>query len=260
MQNEAPGPSHLQIVRLTAKGLRWRRTGHPWVYRNDLEDLPEIPAGDLVAVADPGGRFLGQAFYSAASRIALRMVTEGDEPVDRDFWEGRLKRALDYRRRVVADTDACRLIYGEADGFPGLVVDSYGGHLAIQTLHPGMERRLPEIMDLLVAHLSPPSVTLRHDAEVRLQEGLPLVVETVLGELPPRVEVREGLVRLWVDVQGWPENRAVPGPAGKPAGRGARSPGGKSWTPSPTRAPLPCTWPPGPSGSPWWRARVRPWP
>jgi 23S rRNA (cytosine1962-C5)-methyltransferase len=201
MQNEAPGPSHLQVVRLTPKGLRWRRTGHPWVYRNDLEDLPEIPAGDLVAVADPLGRFLGQAFYSAASRIALRMVTAGDELVDRGFWEARLKRALDYRRRVVADTDACRLIYAEADGFPGLVVDSYGGHLAIQTLHPGMERRLPEIMDLLGVHLAPLSVTLRHDAEVRLQEGLPLGVETVLGELPPRVEVQEGLVRLWVDLR-----------------------------------------------------------
>ena len=201
MTKDASGPSHLQVVRLTAKGVRWRRTGHPWVYRNDLEDLPEIPAGDLVTVTDPGGRFLGQAFYSAASRIALRMVTEGDEPVDRGFWEGRLKWALEYRRRVVADTDACRLIYAEADGFPGLVVDSYGGHLAIQTLHPGMERRLPEITDLLVAHLSPASVTLRHDAEVRLQEGLPLGVETVLGQLPPRVEVREGLVRLWVDVK-----------------------------------------------------------
>jgi 23S rRNA (cytosine1962-C5)-methyltransferase len=199
MKSEAP--ANLPTVRLTAKGLRWRRSGHPWIYRNDLEDLPEIPAGDLVAVADPGGRFMGQAFYSAASRIALRMVTEGDEPVDRGYWEGRLKRALDYRRRVVADTDACRLIYGEADGFPGLVVDSYGGHLAIQTLHPGMERRLPEIMDLLAAHLSPLSVTLRHDAEVRLQEGLPLGVETVFGELPPRVEIREGLVRLWVDVR-----------------------------------------------------------
>jgi 23S rRNA (cytosine1962-C5)-methyltransferase len=195
-------PSHnLRIVRLTAKGVRWRRTGHPWVYRNDLEGSPEIPPGDLVAVADPAGRFLGQAFYSAASRIALRFVTEGDEPVNRDFWEVRLKRALDYRRRVVAETDACRLIYGEADGFPGLVVDSYGGHLALQTLHPGMERRLPEIMELLTAHLSPLSLTLRHDAEVRLQEGLPLLVETVLGELPSRVEVREGSVRLWVDVR-----------------------------------------------------------
>jgi 23S rRNA (cytosine1962-C5)-methyltransferase len=198
---KSAAPANLQTVRLTAKGLRWRRTGHPWIYRNDLEDLPAILAGDLVAVADPGGRFIGQAFYSAASRIALRMVTEGDAPVDRAFWEGRLKRALDYRRRVVADTDAWRLIYSEADGFPGLVVDSYAGHLAMQTLHPGLERRLPEIIDLLVAHLAPPSVTLRHDAEVRLQEGLPLGVETVFGQLPPRVEIREGLVRLWVDVR-----------------------------------------------------------
>jgi hypothetical protein len=62
MKKDTTDPSHLQVVRLTAKGVRWRRTGHPWVYRNDLEDLPEIPAGDLVAVADPGGRFLGQAF------------------------------------------------------------------------------------------------------------------------------------------------------------------------------------------------------
>jgi 23S rRNA (cytosine1962-C5)-methyltransferase len=199
MENGAPS-HNLQIVRLTAKGLRWRRTGHPWVYRNDLEGQPDVTAGDLVAVADPGGRFLGQAFYSAASRIALRLVTIGDEPVDAAFWAGRLKRALDYRRRVAAKTDACRLIYGEADGFPGLVVDSYAGHLALQTLHPGMERRLPEIIDLLAAHLSPASLTLRHDAEVRLQEGLPLLVETVLGDLPPRVEVREGPVRLWVDV------------------------------------------------------------
>ena len=160
---------------------------------------------------------------------------------------------------MVADTDACRLIYGEADGFPGLVVDSYAGHLAIQTLHPGMEQRLPEIMGLLVAHLSPASVTLRHDAEVRHQEGLPLEVRTVQGELPPRVEVREGLVKLWVDIRGGQktglfldqrENRLA----------AAAFPGGKSWTPSPTRGRLPCTWPPGPSGSPWWRARARPWP
>ena len=202
MKDGAPSPSPLRMVRLTAKGLRWRRTGHPWVYRNDLEDQPEIPAGELVALADPGGRFLGQAFYSAASRIAVRLVTTGDEPVNRDFWEVRLKRALDYRRRVVEDTDAFRLIFGETDGFPGLVADSYAGHLVLQTLHPGLERRLPEIIDLLVAHLSPRSLTLRHDAEVRLQEGLPLEVTTVLGELPDRVEIREGLVRLWVDIRG----------------------------------------------------------
>jgi 23S rRNA (cytosine1962-C5)-methyltransferase len=194
--------SSLPEVRLTPKGLRWRRTGHPWIYRNDLENLPaSLVAGDLVAVSGPGGDFLGQAFYSAISRIALRFVTSEAEPVDRAFWEGRLRRALAYRRRVVGETDACRLIYGEADGFPGLVVDSYAGHLALQTLHPGMERRQAEIIEMLVGHLTPASLTLRHNAEIRLQEGLPLLVQTVYGDLPPRVEVREGPVRLWVDVK-----------------------------------------------------------
>jgi 23S rRNA (cytosine1962-C5)-methyltransferase len=202
MTNEAPDDSPMAMVRLTAKGLRWRRTGHPWVYRNDLEGQPNLPAGELVAVADQAGRFLGQAFYSAASRIALRMVTLGEEPVDADFWEARLQRAIDYRRRVVTDTDAFRLVFGEADGFPGLVADSYAGHLVLQTLHPGMERRLPEIIELLAGLVSPKSVTLRHDAEVRLQEGLELSVKTVLGELPERVEIREGQVKLWVDVRG----------------------------------------------------------
>ena len=127
-----------------------------------------------MTVADNAGRFLGQALYSAASRIALRLISTGNDPVNGAFWEERLERALAYRRRVVHETDAYRLIYGEADGFPGLVVDTYAGHLAIQTLHPGLERRLPIIIETLVQQLAPASVTLRHDAEVRRQEGLPL--------------------------------------------------------------------------------------
>jgi 23S rRNA (cytosine1962-C5)-methyltransferase len=82
-----------------------------------------------------------------------------------------------------------------------LVADSYAGHLALQSLHPGMERRLPEIIALLERHLRPQSITLRHDAEVRQLEGLPLEVKTVSGVLPERVEVRLGEVRLWVDIR-----------------------------------------------------------
>lgn len=192
---------HLPEVRLTAKGWRWQRTGHPWVYRDDLASPPQLPSGELAAVLDHQGRFLGQAFYSAKSRIALRFLTHTDVAVDREFWEMRLERALSYRRRVVADTEAYRLIYGEADGFPGLIVDTYAGHLVLQVLHPGMERVLPEIIDLLKTN-SPLSITLRNDAEVRGLEGLPLEVATVWGELPPLVEVREGDVRYLVDVKG----------------------------------------------------------
>jgi 23S rRNA (cytosine1962-C5)-methyltransferase len=191
---------HLPEVRLTAKGWRWQRTGHPWLYRDDLASPPQLPNGELVRVLDHQGRFLGQAFYSAKSRIALRFLTYTDEEVDRSFWEQRLARAAAYRARVVADSSAFRVIYGEADGFPGLIVDHYAGHFVFQVLHPGMERVLPVIIDLLKAN-SPRSITLRNDAEVRGLEGLPLEVATVWGELPPLVEVREGDVRYLVDVK-----------------------------------------------------------
>jgi len=197
-----PQVLNLPVVRLTAKGLRWQRTGHPWVYRDDLAGEVALPAGELAAVLGPQDQFLGQAFYSATSRIALRFVTHGEEAVDGRFWEDRLRKAAAYRQKVVQGTDAYRLIYGEADGFPGLVADDYAGHLALQTLHPGPERRLAEILELLKRHLSPASITLRNDGEVRLLEGLPLEVKTVWGELPPRVEVHEGGVRLGVDIKG----------------------------------------------------------
>ena len=196
------GKSELPVVRITGKGMRWQRTGHPWLYRDDLAGEGKLTPGDLVAVLGPGDRFLGQAFYSATSRIALRFVTYGEEPVDPGFWERRLNRALVYRRRVVEGDDAFRLIYAEADGFPGLVADSYAGHLVLQANHPGLARLLPEIIELLEQHLHPKSITLRHDAEVRRLEGLPLEVKTVSGELPPRVPVQEGGVRLWVDIRG----------------------------------------------------------
>lgn len=191
----------LPEVRLTAKGKRWRGHGHPWIYRDDLAREPALPAGELVAVTDSGGAFLGQALYSASSRIALRFVTSGAETVDLDFWAGRLDNALAYRARVVRDADAFRLLYGEADGFPGLIVDVYAGHLAVQTLHPGMERRLPELIDLFRRRLSPASITLRHDAETRLLEGLSQEVKTVWGQVPARVVVQEGPVRCLVDIR-----------------------------------------------------------
>ncbi len=197
------GGPRLPVVRINAKGLRWQRRGHPWLYRDDLAGATALPSGELAAVLAPGDRFLGQAFYSAKSRIALRFVTEGPEPVDTAFWEDRLRRALAYRQRLVQESDACRLIYAEADGFPGLVADSYAGHLVLQANHPGPARLLPEtLLPLLIQHLAPKSITLRHDGEARLLEGLPQEVQTVWGELPPRVQVREGRVSLWVDIRG----------------------------------------------------------
>ncbi|MCL4501149.1 MAG: class I SAM-dependent rRNA methyltransferase [Deltaproteobacteria bacterium] len=218
MEYWTAGERRLPVARITAKGMRWQRTGHPWLYRDDLAGDVKLPSGELAAVVGPQDRFLGQAFYSAHSRIALRFVTYADEAVDAAFWEQRLRCALDFRRKVVQDSDAFRLIYSESDGFPGLVADSYAGHLVLQTLHPGMERLLPEIIKLLERHLSPRSITLRHDAEVRILEGLPREVKVVSGKLPERMEVQSSGVRFWVDIRGGQktglfldqrENRAV---------------------------------------------------
>ncbi len=193
----------LPAVRLTGKGRRWAHSGHPWVYRDDVAATPApLPPGELVAVLGPRGDFLGQAFFSAASRIALRFLTREEAVVDRDFWEARLTQALAYRERVAPGIEARRLLFGEADGFPGLVVDAYREHLAVQTLHPGPERLLPLFLELLRSHLHPESITLRHDAEVRRLEGLPLEVKTVWGQLPERLIIREGNLQLLVDIGG----------------------------------------------------------
>jgi len=189
-------------VRLTPKGWRWRQRGHPWIFRDDVL-LPRegLNSGDLVAVADPHGRFLGQAFYSALSRIALRFVSDREVRADPDFWRERLQRAWAWRQKMVQNSNAYRLIFGEADGFPGLVVDNYAGHLVVQSLHPGMERLLPWLKEVFLETLDPLSITLRHDVEVRRLEGLPLEVQTVYGQLPERVEVREGPVRFLADLR-----------------------------------------------------------
>jgi 23S rRNA (cytosine1962-C5)-methyltransferase len=190
----------LPSIRLTGKGRRWALSGHPWVYGDDLAQVPTLPPGALVAVLDPQGDFLGQAFYSATSRIALRFLTREETTVDRDFWAARLDQAVAYRTLAAPEAQARRLIFGEADGFPGLVVDAYGPHLAVQTLHPGMEQWLPELLELLKHRLHPASLTLRHDAEVRLLEGLPLEVKTVWGRLPDTLVIREGELTVQVDI------------------------------------------------------------
>lgn len=184
---------------LTPKGRRWWQSGHPWLYRDDLAVIPQVAPGDICQVYDQQGRFLGQAFYSSRSRIALRFISYGEQQLDLAFWEQRLLQALAYRRRVVQDTDAYRLIYAEADGFPGLIVDYYAGHLVVQIHHPGPERLLPVFVDLWRQHLQPRSIILRNDSEVRRLEGLSLEVKLILGDPPSLLQVREGPLELVVD-------------------------------------------------------------
>ena len=187
-------------VRITLKGMRWWRTGHPWLYRDDIAKGDKASAGDLVRVVGPGGDFLGQYFFNPASKIALRLVSRDEAFVDRAAWEHRLRQALAYRQRVVRDSTACRVIASEADGFPGLIVDRYGDVLVLQSTSLGIERVLPILVDLLQEVMRPSAIVARHDVSVRKLEGLPSESKLLAGERPGPLEIQEGPCRFVVDV------------------------------------------------------------
>ncbi len=187
-------------VRVTVKGLRWWRRGHPWIYRDDLVKAPREGAGDIVRVLGPAGEFLGQYFYNPGSKIALRLVCTEERPVDRTWWMTRLQAAIAYRARVVQESTAYRVLSSEADGFPGLIVDRYGDVLVLQCTALGMAQQLPIIVDLLKELLQPMAIVARHDMAVRALEGLPQETALLHGERPGPVEIREGEARFLVDV------------------------------------------------------------
>src|SRR5579871_1773502 len=114
-------------------------SGHPWIFSSDLLDAGGAAPGDAVKVVDPSGRALGMAHYSAASQIALRMLSGRVEEIGREFFAARLAAAQNHRRRVVSATDAYRVVHGEGDLLPALIVDRYADCLVLQTLNQGMD-------------------------------------------------------------------------------------------------------------------------
>src|SRR5690349_11112832 len=190
-------------VTITRRGAERLQGGHPWIYRGDVERAPAgLEGGEVVVMKDGRGRFLGKAFWSARSKIALRTVTRDDEPVDEDFLAGRLASALALREQAFPGEPSVRLVHGEADLLPGVVVDRYGEVAVMQTLIPATDRRKALLADLLAAATPLRSVVERNDAKVRELEGLPLVKGVVRGEEPGPVEYREGAARMRLDVLG----------------------------------------------------------
>lgn len=182
----------MTTVRVSPRGAaRWTR-GHPWIYRSDTLDEPTEPG--LVRVTDRRGRFLGQALYSPQSEIRLRLLELSSEaPVDAAWWRGRLSACA--RAREGIDATAWRVVHGEGDGLPSLVVDRYDRWLVVQLLSAGLETMRDAIVAALEEEFRPEGILFRHDASVRRHEGLPEAIEEGPGTVPDRVEVREGPVR-----------------------------------------------------------------
>ncbi len=186
-------------VTVSQRGADRLAAGHFWIYRSDIRSA-DAASGDVVRLLDERGRFLGRAFFSDRSQIALRLVTHEDVPVDRAYLAARLRCAADFRRRVVENSEVFRLMYGESDGIPSLVVDRYGDYFSIQTLSQAAERLKPEIVDLLNELFSPRGIVERNDPKVRLLEGLEQNVSLLSGQVPPDVIAHENGVRLHFDL------------------------------------------------------------
>ena len=174
--------------------------GHPWVFRSDIEREDGAADGLPVRVLTSAGRFLAMAVYNPRSQISLRILSRRDEPIDGAFIRGRVRRALDYRRRF-ADLNSCRLIFAESDGLPAVIADKFGDVIVLQILCLGMERFKGDIVDALAQELSPRGIYERNDVPVRELEGLSQQTGLLWGEVPSRVEMQENGVRFLVDVK-----------------------------------------------------------
>jgi 23S rRNA (cytosine1962-C5)-methyltransferase len=187
-------------VVVSRKGQARVERGHPWVFRSDVLKDGGASAGAVVRVVDARGKPLGFAFWSSRSEIRLRMIERG-ETLAEGFLRDRLERALRWRETVAAGAEAYRVVHGEGDGLPSLVVDRYGEYLAVQTLSQGTERAKAEIVALLVDLLGPKGIVERNDPRVRALEGLEPAVSVLHGVVPDVVEVGEGEVRFRVDLR-----------------------------------------------------------
>ena len=183
------------------------KAGGMWVYDNEIESITgSFVNGDLVLVHDFDGYFLGCGFINTRSRLTIRLLTrkKGTE-IDEAFWEMRVRNAWEYRKQTV-DTGSCRLIFGEADWFPGLVVDKFSDVLVVESLALGIDRFKPLILEILCRVLLEDGIRIRgiyerSDAKVRLQEGMERFKGFIGEPFDTRVEIEENGIRYIVDVQ-----------------------------------------------------------
>src|SRR4030095_9337200 len=183
----APAPT----VVVSSRGEQRVRAGHPWIYRGDVME-GAATVGGTGAVDGPRHRLLGHALFSDRSEMPIRMLTHGEAPADLAMWRRRIETAVRCRESLNIDATAYRVVHGEADLLPSLIVDRYAEYVVVQALAQGVDRLLPEITRLLLELLQPAGVLARNDPRVRTLEGLEQKVAALHGTIPASVVVREG--------------------------------------------------------------------
>ncbi len=195
------------VVTLKKGGGRLLKSGGAWIFDNEIASVTgDVPDGDIVCVQDFDGYGLGSGFINSHSKIRVRMMTrKPGQKVDDAFLRMRVHSAWEYRKKTV-DTDSCRVIFGEADFLPGLVVDKFADILVVQSLALGIDRMKETIIGLLKEEMEKDGIKIRgvyerSDAKVRLQEGMELRKGFIGPEFNTRVEIKENGVRYIVDVK-----------------------------------------------------------
>src|SRR5438445_8390002 len=190
----------VSVVVVSARGEERLRSGHPWIYRADVADA-RAGAGDIVQVRNARGRALGSALFSDRSQITLRMLSYGDALADEGLLRARIATALAFRQTLAIDATAYRLVHGEADLLPSLIVDKYGDYLVVQALSQGSDRLLPAVVSTLTDLLHPRGILARNDPRTRSLEGLEQRVEVLAGDVPDVVTVTEAGIEYDVDLR-----------------------------------------------------------
>jgi 23S rRNA (cytosine1962-C5)-methyltransferase len=180
---------------VSQKGARRWAAGHPWIYRSDVVERPDRPAGTVVVTAQ-NGRPLGVALWSPASEISLRLLDrDPNARIDAEWWRRRLAATIERRAPLRAQATAFRLVHGEGDALPSLVVDRYDRWLVVQLMSAGVEAYRAEITAALLELTAAEGILARNDAALRTREALPRETVLLAGDVPREIEVEEHGVR-----------------------------------------------------------------
>jgi len=188
----------MATIRISTRGAKRIRQGHLWVYRSDIRDTGEAAGGAIAEVLDEASNFVGQAFYSDRSEIALRFLSTRKEKIDREWWRTRLRGCAERRAAIAGETNAYRLVYSEGDLLPSIIIDVYDGHYVLQTLSQGSDFLKDDLIGLLVEEFQPRSIVELNDARVRQIEGLESRRAVVYGDHSQEIEIAQHALRFIV--------------------------------------------------------------
>ena len=175
--------------------------GHPWIFNNEVEKIVgPVTAGDIVEVYYGDEQFAGRGYINPASQIIVRLLTRKKEDINADFFLLKIKEAWSYRQKM-GYTENCRLIFGEADGLPALIIDKFNDYFVIQTLALGMDLWKPAIVDALNNVFNPKGIYERNDVPVRELEGLTQIKDYLSAPFPTEITINENGLQFYVNIE-----------------------------------------------------------